>query len=50
MPENAEGVKYIIPLEMLAELKPMDGTEATHDDMRRRLEIELVARQGDHGE
>lgn len=31
-------------LAMLADLKPMDGTEATHDTMRQRLEIELVAR------
>lgn len=31
-------------LDMLSDLKPMDGTEATHDTMRQRLEIELVAR------
>jgi len=31
-------------LDMLSELKPMDGTEATHDDIRERLHIELIAR------
>lgn len=31
-------------LEILENLKPMDGTDATHDDMRERLKMELIAR------
>lgn len=31
-------------LAMLDDLKPMDGTDATHDDIRERLNMELIAR------